>query len=315
MALRPWSRSERATSVRSRCSRRFAALMSIGRLTPVTTSTLFASRNVIPRFDGVPPNISVASSTPSGPCTRAIAAAISSRASCTSSCQPMDTAVKVGRSPTMVSVAFTSSVASCPWVTTTTPIIAIRPEKERQKAKGTRQNRVVRYCVELSFCLLPSASCLSFSRFPPKIPMSCSCRDALQAGKLSLQRLREIDRPVASTRAADGDRQVGLPFLDVVRHHVFQKSRQPPGKVARGAVAAEIRRHHLVLPGFRAQAVDKMRVGQKPAVEHEIRVERHAVLVAEALEGEDEPRPRMPIPRHGLEDVTELVHRQIRGGG
>ena len=68
----------------------------------------------MPRFDGVPPNMSVAISTPPGALTRSMAAAISSRASCTSSCQPIDTAEKFGRSPTMVSAALTSSVASCP---------------------------------------------------------------------------------------------------------------------------------------------------------------------------------------------------------
>ena len=49
----------------------------------------------MPRFDGVPPNMSVAISTPPGCLTRSMAAAISSRASCTSSCQPIDTAEKL----------------------------------------------------------------------------------------------------------------------------------------------------------------------------------------------------------------------------
>ena len=55
--------------------------------------------------------------------TRSIAWTMSSRASFTSSCQPIETAVNCGRSPTIISAALTSSVASCPWVTTTTPII------------------------------------------------------------------------------------------------------------------------------------------------------------------------------------------------
>src|SRR5207248_10737570 len=50
---------------------------------------------------GVPPNISVSRRTPSSPCTRSIACAISSRASFTSSCQPIETAVNRGRSPTI----------------------------------------------------------------------------------------------------------------------------------------------------------------------------------------------------------------------
>ena len=69
-------------------------------------------------------NMSISSSTPASPRTRSIACPISSRASFTSSCHPIDTAVNCGRSPTIISAALTSSVASCPCVTTTTPIIA-----------------------------------------------------------------------------------------------------------------------------------------------------------------------------------------------
>ncbi len=43
----------------------------------------------------MPPNMSVTMSTPSGPVTAAIASPISRRASCTSSCQPIDTATHV----------------------------------------------------------------------------------------------------------------------------------------------------------------------------------------------------------------------------
>ena len=48
-------------------------------------------------------------------------APISSRACPTSSCQPIETAAKCGRSPTIISAELTSSVASCPCVTTSTP--------------------------------------------------------------------------------------------------------------------------------------------------------------------------------------------------
>ena len=64
IAFRPCSRISRATSSRSRGPSRLASLISIGRLTPVITSTLSASRNVRPRFDGVPPNMSVRIRTP-----------------------------------------------------------------------------------------------------------------------------------------------------------------------------------------------------------------------------------------------------------
>ena len=49
----------------------------------------------MPRFEGVPPNMSVRIRTPASPLTRSIACAISSRASFTSSCQPIETAVNL----------------------------------------------------------------------------------------------------------------------------------------------------------------------------------------------------------------------------
>src|SRR6185437_13114313 len=86
------------------------------------------SMKVSARLDGVPPNMSVSSSTPLSPPsdrTRSIACAMSSRASLTSSCHPIETAANLGRSPTIISAALRSSVASCPWDTTTTPITGI----------------------------------------------------------------------------------------------------------------------------------------------------------------------------------------------
>src|SRR5262249_19434156 len=128
IALRPCSRMSRASVSRSvSCSGR-ASFISIARFSPVIPSTWSVSRNVTPRFAGVPPNMSVSTSTRAGRSgvstfarTRAIACPIASRAWSTSSCQPIETAAKCGRSPTIISAAFKSSAASCPCVTTTTP--------------------------------------------------------------------------------------------------------------------------------------------------------------------------------------------------
>ena len=124
---RPRSRSGRSRgSVAPRAAgsvawRSPASFISIGRFTPVITSTCCAARNGRPRLAGVPPNMSVSTMTPAGRATRVIAAAIASRAVSTSSCQPIETATKPESSPTIISAALTSSVASCPCVTTTTP--------------------------------------------------------------------------------------------------------------------------------------------------------------------------------------------------
>src|SRR6185503_8493896 len=101
--------------------------------------------------------------------------AISSRASAVSSCQPIETAANRGRSPTMVSVAFTSSVASWPCVTTTTPII------------------------------------------DSAVPMLYTHRDPFDAGQRLFELLGDHHGAVTAAGAADGHRQVALPFLHILR--------------------------------------------------------------------------------------------------
>src|SRR5712691_1114379 len=159
--------------------------------------------NVIARFDGVPPNMSVSSRTPASPRTRSIACAMSSLASLTSSCQPIETAANRGRSPTIISAALRSSMASCPWVTTTTPITG------------------------LSY----GRSCAS------DIAMADADGDAGNTGEGPLEPLRDHDRSVAAPRASDGDREVRLPFGDVVRNDVLDVLLEAVHELARRLVA------------------------------------------------------------------------------
>src|SRR2546425_9423126 len=70
MLLCPCSRTALAAAARVDPSPNCANLISMGRFTPVTTSTLPSSRNVEAIFVGVPPNISVRIRTPSGLLTR-----------------------------------------------------------------------------------------------------------------------------------------------------------------------------------------------------------------------------------------------------
>src|SRR6185503_10029298 len=60
----PCSAIRCATSGRAASSRRFMNLISIGRLTPVTTSTFPGSSSDSAMFVGVPPNMSVSTRTP-----------------------------------------------------------------------------------------------------------------------------------------------------------------------------------------------------------------------------------------------------------
>src|SRR5438132_1248932 len=86
---------------------------------------------------------------------------MSPRASFTSSCQPIDTAVNCGRSPTIISAALTSSVASCPWVTTTTPITGAYGMAGKAGWAG-RAGWKIRS--------LPRPSCLAYLPCAPRLP-------------------------------------------------------------------------------------------------------------------------------------------------
>src|SRR5207247_10166002 len=118
--------------------------------------------------------------------TASMASASSGRAAVTSSCQPIETAANRGRSPTIISAALSSSVASCPWVTTTTPITG------------------------LSY----GRSCAS------DVAMTDAEHDAGNIEERALQAFRDHHRPVPAPGAADGDGEIRLPFRDVMRHDV-----------------------------------------------------------------------------------------------
>ena len=140
----------------------------------------------------------------------------------TSSCQPIDTAVNCGRSPTIISAAFTSSVASCPCVTTTTPITAAYRRLDRQAVADH-----------------------AFTR--------SRCRTRTRAAPMSAERLAQPlgdhHRAVPAAGAADRNRQVALAFGDVVRQHEAQIVFEPVHELARRRVALhEIARPRLSRP-------------------------------------------------------------------
>src|SRR3954469_14511494 len=254
-----------------------ASFISIARFRPVTTSTLLVSRNVTPRFAGVPPNMSASTSTPPGfsavftfSRTRSIARPISCRARSTSSCQPIETAVKCGRSPTIISAAFNSSAASCPCVTTTTPTFM---SVDRNVAVADAHLHAL----------------------PPREPL--------------LDRLRNHDRSVPAASAADPDRQVRLALGDVLRHQepkqverVFEEVVRRVGLLKEGADLA-------VATGVRTQPGHEMRIGQEADVEQQIRVDRNAVLEPETQHGHHQLRSR----RAAALDITERVAQLVDG--
>src|SRR6185312_9589902 len=104
--------------------RRLASLISIGRLTPAMTSTLALSMIEMARLEGVPPNMSVSTTTPWPSSTLATLSRMSWRRFSISSSGQMQTAMQFFCGPTTCSSASTNSAASRPWVTSTRPIIA-----------------------------------------------------------------------------------------------------------------------------------------------------------------------------------------------
>src|SRR5829696_520322 len=122
MYLRPASWAMRTASAIGRV-RTEASLTSIGRLTPASTSMRACSMIEMARLEGVPPNMSVRTITPS-PVSQALALSrISARRFSMSSSAPIQTADTHCCGPTTCSKAAMNSRARLPWVTSTMPII------------------------------------------------------------------------------------------------------------------------------------------------------------------------------------------------
>ena len=96
------------------------------------------------------------------------------------------------------------------------------------------------------------------------------------------QPLGDHHRPVPAAGAADRDRQVALPFRDVVRQDEAQVLLQPVHELAGRRVALHELGDRPVAAGPPPQRRHEMRIRQAAHVEHEVGVDRHAVLEAEA---------------------------------
>ena len=71
------------------------------------------------------------------------------------------------------------------------------------------------------------------------------------------------------------------------------------------------RDHRPVAAGAPPQRRHEVRIRQAPDVEHQIGVDRHAVLEAEAEQRDDQAGPG-PIARQAHEELPQLVHRHVR---
>ena len=123
MYFRPASSAQLTASASGCFERTLASFTSIGRFTPAITSMPCRCIMEIARLDGVPPNMSVSTTTPSPVSHRLIHASISARRFSMSSSGPMQTVSTFRCEPTTCSMADRNSSARRPWVTRTMPII------------------------------------------------------------------------------------------------------------------------------------------------------------------------------------------------
>src|SRR5215207_7498170 len=100
--------------------------------------------------------------------------------------------------------------------------------------------------------------------------------------------LRDHDRAVAAARAADRDDEVRLALGDVLRQQVLEQRQHAVLEVLQPPVAPDVADDPPVEAGQRAQVRLPVRVGEEADVEHEVRVARRPVLVAERAERDRE---------------------------
>src|SRR6266498_569027 len=126
------------------------------------------------------------------------------------------------------------------------------------------------------------------------------------------QPLSNHDRAVPPSGAADGNGQIGLPFLDVVRNQIPQVFLEAIHEAACGRVAFHEFHHGAVATRPPAQPRHEMRVRQAADVEHQIGVERNTMLETEAEKRDDEPGART-VAGETHEELAQLVDRHVGG--
>ncbi len=96
------------------------------------------------------------------------------------------------------------------------------------------------------------------------------------------QLLRHHDGSVPAAGAADGDRQPGLALLRVGRHQEVEQVLQPLQELARDRQAHDVGADLLGEARQGSQRLDVVGVLHEPDVQHQVGLERDAVLEAEA---------------------------------
>ena len=116
---------------------------------------------------------------------------------------------------------------------------------------------------------------------------------------------------MAATRAANGHRQVRLPFLHVQGHHPAEQRVEPLDQGTRDRLAPDVGGDRRVATGLRPQRRHPVRVLEEAHVEHHVGFCRGAVLKPEAQERQHQLRGLL-LPRDQFAQLLpQFVHVQL----
>src|SRR5262249_40050855 len=114
---------------------------------------------------------------------------------------------------------------------------------------------------------------------------------------------------MATTGAAERDREVALPFASIAGQRELEQLDEAPQELLRLVAAEHVVRDRRIASRLVAQRLHEVRVGEKTAVQHQIRVGGQAVLVSEGEEPERH-RARLGPIDEVAQRAAELVHRE-----
>ena len=125
--------------------------------------------------------------------------------------------------------------------------------------------------------------------------------------------LSDHDAAMAAAGAADPDRQVRLALAPVRREQQREQAVELVEELGGVGLAEHVVAHLGVGPGERAQLLDPVRVREEAAVEHEVDVERQAVLVAERHDRRLQEVVDRALREELPEPVAQLVDVGVAG--
>ena len=118
---------------------------------------------------------------------------------------------------------------------------------------------------------------------------------------------------MAAAGAADGDGETVLALLNVVRQQVLYHVGQLVHKYVGLLEFENIVTHIRVHPAVEFELLHIKGIGQEAHVEHEIRVQRHAVLEAEGHHVDHDRPVGRGVGKMRVQLVVELAEGQMRG--